>query len=61
MKLSQPKNVVFCISVILIVLGLVFKFIWTPPTGLFSSVEIGFWSAFVGGALLSLGVLLKGL
>jgi len=61
MKLSAPKNVVFYISVILIVVGLVFKFFAYPEVGLFEFMDIQFWFVFIGGALLALGNLLKGL
>jgi len=62
MKLSQPKNAVFFISVLLIVVGLVVKFVMaTGDVALFSSYELGFWITFVGGGLLALGNLLKGL
>jgi len=55
MKLSQPTNVVFCISVILIVLGLLASLIAIPVVSGVSN-----WVAFAGGALLTLGCLLKG-
>jgi len=69
MKLSQPKNTVFFISVILIVAGLVVKFIMAGENvapgiqtpGILTSHEIGFWITFVGGGLLVLGNLLKDL
>jgi len=55
MKLSSPTNVVFCISVILIVLGLLGSLIAIPVVSNFNN-----WVAFAGGALLTLGCLLKG-
>jgi len=55
MRLSAPKNVFFVISVCLIVLGLLGSLVAIPfVTG------INNWVAFAGGALLSLGCLLKG-
>jgi len=69
MRLSQPKNVVFFISVALIVVGLVVKFIMAGSNvapgiqtpGILTGHEIGFWITFVGGGLLALGNLLKDL
>jgi len=55
MRLNAPKNVVFFISVCLIVLGLLGSLIAIP----FIS-GINNWVSFVGGALLTLGCLLKG-
>ena len=55
MKLSAPKQIVFLISVILIIAGLVGFLVAIPILSQFS-----FWFTFAGGVLLSLGVLLKG-
>jgi len=61
-SLNSPTKLVFIISVCLIVAGLVVKFVTaTGSTPLFSVGEIGFWVTFVGGGLLSLSCLLKGL
>jgi len=60
MKMTAPKGIVFCISVILIVCGAIVQL-----TGLLSSISLigglGFWLVLAGGVLLSLGCLLKGL
>lgn len=58
MKLTAPTQIVFIISVILIVIGLIVQLTGLIPVALPGG--IGFWLTFVGGALLSLGVLLKG-
>jgi uncharacterized RDD family membrane protein YckC len=55
MRLSAPKQAVFCISVILIILGLVASLVAIPVVS-----GINNWIAFAGGVLLSLGCLLKG-
>ena len=55
MRLSAPKQIVFIISVILIVLGLLASLVAIP----FIS-GIHNWVSFAGGALLTLGCLLKG-
>ena len=59
MKLSAPKQVVFLISVILLVIGLVFVLAGISPIAIVGG--LGFWLTFAGGVLLSLSVLLKGL
>jgi len=60
MKLSAPKKVVFCISVILIILGLLCTLIpGLTFLGGYQSV-IGYWLTFAGGVLLTFGCLLKG-
>jgi len=56
MRLSAPKNVVFFISFCLIVLGLLGSLVAIP----FIS-GINNWVAFAGGALLTLGCLLRGI
>jgi len=56
MRLSAPKNTLFVISVCLIVLGLLGSLIAIPFVS-----GIHNWVAFVGGALLTLGCLLKGI
>jgi len=55
MKLNSPKKVTLIISICLIVLGLLLSLVPNPLGG-FSN-----WISFAGGALLSLGCLLKGL
>jgi len=55
MRLSAPKQAVFCVSVILIILGLVASLVVIPAIS-----GISHWIAFAGGVLLSLGCLLKG-
>ena len=56
MRLSAPKKAVFAISLFLIVIGLIASLTPIPVlTG------INNWISFAGGALLSLGCLLKGL
>jgi len=58
MKLSAPKQIVFCISVILIVLGLIAHLIPTfPIVGGFNA----YWITLAGAVLLILGNLLTGL
>ena len=56
MKTNSPKKVTLCISVILIVLGLVASLVAIPFVSAFNN-----WISFAGGALLSLACLLKGL
>jgi len=58
MKLTAPKNWVFFVSVILIIVGLVIQLTGIIPFAVIGG--LGFWFVFAGGALLSLGVLLKG-
>ncbi|MCL2214767.1 MAG: hypothetical protein FWC06_06090 [Treponema sp.] len=58
MKLSAPKQIVFLISVILIIVGVVIQLTGIIPFAVIGG--LGFWLVFAGGALLSLGVLLKG-
>jgi hypothetical protein len=56
MRLSAPTNIVFIISVILLVVGLLIHL------GVITALApYGFWITFAGGALLALGALLKGL
>ena len=55
MRLSAPKQEVFCISAALIIIGLLASIINIPFVS-----EINNWVAFAGGALLALGCLLKG-
>jgi len=55
MRLSAPKQIVFFISVILIVLGLLASLVAIPVIS-----GINNWVSFVGGGLLTLGCLLKG-
>jgi len=55
MRLSAPKQIVFIISVCLIVLGLLGSLVVIPVIS-----GINNWISFAGGALLTLGCLLKG-
>ena len=55
MKLSAPTKVVFVISLILIVLGLIASL---TPIRFISGINN--WISFAGGALLTLGCWLKG-
>jgi hypothetical protein len=55
MKLNAPKQVVFAISVCLIGLGLLASLV---PISFVSGINN--WISFAGGALLTLGCLLKG-
>ena len=57
MRLNSPKKVTLCISVCLIIIGLVGSLVDTIP--FVSDYEN--WISFAGGALLSLGCLIKGL
>jgi hypothetical protein len=56
MRLNAPKTVVFFISVILIIVGLIAYLGNFPGLG-----GNSYWITFAGGALLSLACLLKGL
>ena len=56
MRLNSPKKVTLCLSVILIVLGLVGSLVAIPFITTYNN-----WISFAGGALLSLGCLIKGL
>jgi len=56
MTLSSPTKVVFIISVCLIIVGLIVSLVAIPPL-----TRINNWISFVGGGLLALGCLLKGL
>ena len=58
MKLTAPTKIVFLISVVLIVFGLVSWLAFSPGQALYGLSTL---ITFAGGALLSLGVLLKGL
>jgi len=63
MKLSAPKQIVFCISVILIVLGLILVFVPATYTIVLikgSGFTLGYLLTLVGSVLLVLGNLLKG-
>jgi len=55
MKLSAPTKVVFVISLILIVLGLIASL---TPIRFISGINN--WISFAGGALLTLGCWLRG-
>ena len=57
MKLSAPKQIVFLISIILIIVGLVGRFVPFLDFG----IGLSYWLTLAGGVLLSLGCLLKGL
>jgi phosphotransferase system glucose/maltose/N-acetylglucosamine-specific IIC component len=56
MRLSAPRNVVFIISVCLIILGLLASLVFIP---FFSGISN--WVSFVGGILLVLGCMLSGI
>ena len=56
MKLSAPTSAVFLIAVIAIALGLLSKLAGWPSTDL----AVAFWLAAVGGLLLVVGNLFKG-
>jgi phosphotransferase system glucose/maltose/N-acetylglucosamine-specific IIC component len=56
MRLSAPRNALFFISVCLIILGLLASLVAIP---FFSGINN--WVSFAGGALLTLGCLLKGI
>jgi len=58
MRLTAPTNIVFIISVVLIAFGLIAWLAFSPGQFLFGISNL---ITFAGGALLSLGVLLKGL
>ena len=58
MKLSAPKNIVFIISVVLIIVGVIVQLTSLIPVAVAGG--LGFWIVTAGGVLLSLGVLLKG-
>ena len=54
--MNAPKKITWLISLVLIVLGIVGKFVAIP----FVSANL-FWFLAIGGVLLLLGTLLKGL
>ena len=54
--MNAPKKVTWLISLVLIVLGIVAKFVAIP----FVTANL-FWFLAIGGVLLLLGTLLKGL
>ena len=55
MRLTPPKNIVFIISLILVIISLVSKFITIPFV-----TEYQYWIMLVGYVLLGLGVAIKG-
>ncbi|MDR2900931.1 MAG: hypothetical protein LBV20_05385 [Treponema sp.] len=57
MRLSSPRQLTFLISLILIIVGIVTFFV--RDISFFDNQA--FWLTFAGGALLSLGCLIKGL
>jgi len=57
MKLSAPKKIVFLISVILIAVGLIGRFVPLLDLGF----GLSYWLTLAGGVLLTLGCLLKGM
>jgi len=57
MKLNAPKDLTFCISVVLIVVG--FICFWVDPIPV--TVGVSYLITFAGGVLLALGNMLKGL
>jgi hypothetical protein len=58
MKLTAPTKVIFLISVILIIVGIIIQLTTLIPFYIVGG--LGFWLVTAGGVLLSLGVLLKG-
>ncbi|MCL2266717.1 MAG: hypothetical protein FWC17_02980 [Treponema sp.] len=61
MRLSAPKNIVFIISIILIIVGVIAYLAFGGSGGfLYTLHKIAIWIVTGGGVLLSLGVLLKG-
>ena len=58
MKLSAPKSIIFLISIILIIAGVIIQLTGLIPFALPGG--LGFWLVTCGSVLLSLGVLLKG-
>ena len=57
MKLNAPKNVTFCISVCLIVVGLLCFYVDAIPV----NMQISYLITLAGSVVLILGNLLKGL
>jgi hypothetical protein len=58
MRLSAPTKVVFIISVILLIVGLLINF----GFGFLDPIKAGgFWITFAGGALLAIGAFFKGI
>ena len=55
MKLTPPKKIVFIISLILVIISLVSKFITIPFV-----TEYQYWIMLIGYVLLALGIVLKG-
>ena len=56
MKLSAPKQLTFCISVVLLIVGIIAKFINIPFLSNYS-----FWIVTIAGIILTLGCFLNGL
>ncbi|MCL2210133.1 MAG: hypothetical protein FWC19_09155 [Treponema sp.] len=57
MKLTAPTKIVFIISVCLLIVGIIANYVPSFPDVLNNNAVL---VTFAGGALLSLGVLLKG-
>lgn len=55
MKLSAPKKFTFCLSVILLVVGVIGHFVSIPVVSAYS-----YWIVVVSAVLLALGCYLKG-
>lgn len=56
MKLTPPTQVVWVISVILVIIGLVAELVTIPTLS-----ALSFWLVFIGALLLILATLLEGL
>ena len=57
MRLSAPKNIIFIISVVLMLVGLIARLV----PGLPDVINVNsYWITLAGGVLLSIGCLLKG-
>jgi hypothetical protein len=55
MRLTSPKKIVFYISVVAMLVGLVFYLFFDDMK------DLGYWVTFAGGALLTAGVAMKGI
>ena len=55
MKLSAPKKFTFCLSIVLLILGVVAHFVAIPFVSAYS-----YWLVVVSSVILALGCYLKG-
>ncbi len=55
MRLTPPKKIVFYISALAMLVGLVFYLFFDDMK------DLGYWLTFAGGALLTAGVSMKGI